>query len=148
MKKDRQSKIIELITDNIIDTQEDLQQALRNAGFEVTQATVSRDIKELRIIKALDEGGRYRYTVRDVKPSNSDIRYAEIFKNSALSIDYAMNDVVIKCHSGMASGACAALDQLFEGMCIGTLAGDDTVLAITRDEKTAKQLHELLQKLL
>lgn len=148
MKKDRQQLILELISNNVIDTQEDLQAALCDSGYQVTQATVSRDIKEMRIVKALDAEGRYRYIYNHKSNSESSVRYVDIFANSVISIDYAMNDVVVKCHSGMASGACAALDNLYGGMVVGTLAGDDTILAITRNEEAAKILTDRLNTLI
>jgi len=144
MKKERHQLILELITKNVIETQEDLQTALCEAGFEVTQATVSRDIKELRIVKALDMEGHYRYIFNQKSGPESSVRFVDIFSNSVISIDYAMNDVVIKCHSGMAPGACAALDNLYGSMVVGTLAGDDTILAITRNETAAKTLNDKL----
>jgi len=148
MKKERQQLTIDLITNNVIETQEDLQTALCESGCEVTQATVSRDIKELRIVKALDSAGRYRYILNQKSSSQSSVRFADIFSNSVISIDYAMNDVIIKCHSGMAPGACAALDNLYGSLVVGTLAGDDTILAITRNEEAAKTLTDRLVTLI
>ncbi len=146
MKKQRQNKLIEFINEHAIETQEELQKALCDAGFNVTQATVSRDIKELRIVKALDSAGRYRYTVANASTGGKDVRYSDIFSNSVIKVDFAMNDVVIKCHPGMAQGACAALDNMFSDMVLGTLAGDDTILAITSSEKAAKALFEKLSE--
>jgi len=148
MKKERQQLTISLITKNVIETQEDLQTALCQAGCEVTQATVSRDIKELRIVKALDTEGRYRYILNQKSGLQSSVRFVDIFSNSVISIDYAMNDVVIKCHSGMAPGACAAIDNLYGSLVVGTLAGDDTILAITRNEEAAKTLTDRLVTLI
>lgn len=141
MKKLRQKTILDLITENVIDTQEDLQRFLEKRGFDVTQATVSRDIKELRIVKALDDNGIYRYTVnKRVNKTEDNVKYLEIFSHSTKSVDYALNTIVIKCHTGMAQGACAAFDELFRDGVLGTLAGDDTVLVITRSEVVAKSL--------
>lgn len=141
MKKLRQKTILDLITENIIDTQEDLQRFLEKRGFDVTQATVSRDIKELRIVKALDDNGIYRYTVnKRVNKTEDNVKYLEIFSHSTKSVDYALNTIVIKCHTGMAQGACAAFDELFRNGVLGTLAGDDTILVITRSEVVAKSL--------
>lgn len=148
MKKNRQEKIIELINTQIIDTQEDLQKALNNLGFSVTQATVSRDIKELRIVKALDLNGIYRYTINQAAYKNAEIKYSEIFANSVVKVESAMNDVVVKCHSGMAQGACVALDSMFGNLVLGTLAGDDTILAITRSYDEAQTLANKIKELL
>lgn len=147
MKKQRQQRILELIASQVIDTQEDLQDALKQGGYDVTQATISRDIKELNIIKATDAAGRYRYiSHRESQPHK--IAYNEIFANSVISIDCAMNDVVIKCHTGMAQGACAALDNMKWESVVGTLAGDDTILAITRSETAAMELVKSLRRLI
>lgn len=147
MKKNRQERILELIQSQVIDTQEDLQTALRQNGYEVTQATISRDIKELHIIKATDAAGRYRYTAhREAAPRQ--VAYQEIFESSVISIDNAINDVVIKCHTGMAQGACAALDNMKWDAVVGTLAGDDTILAVTRSEGDAIALVKALNRLI
>ncbi len=149
MKKQRQKALLDIIENQVIDTQEDLQKALETENFKVTQATVSRDIKELRIVKALDSEGRYRY-VRGGGAKNGDVssRYADIFSNSVTSIKSALNDVIIKCHTGAASGACAAIDMMFGDELLGTIAGDDTILAITEDAESAAALVGKLTKLL
>ena len=147
MKKKRQDKLIELIENQIIDTQEELQSLLRGGGFEVTQATVSRDIKELRIVKSTDLAGNYRYIYP--RPENgAKIPYQSIFAGSVISVCSAMNDVVIKCHVGMAQGACAALDNMNLDEIVGTLAGEDTIFAITKGEMAAKQVVTFLSGLL
>lgn len=140
MKKERQAKLIELIGKKPIETQEDLQKELLDAGFDVTQATVSRDIKELRIVKLLDANGIYRYATGSTGSNGKTLKYRELFTHSVISVDYAMNDVVIKCHTGMAQGACAALDMMHFDNIVGTLAGDDTIFIIARTEDDAKEL--------
>ena len=147
MKKERQSKILHLIEDFPIDTQEELQQRLFDAGFDVTQATVSRDIKELRIVKMLDSNGIYRYAVNGGVASKS-FKHLDIFSHSAISVAYSMNDVVIKCHPGMAQGACTSLDMMNCENVLGTLAGDDTIFVITKTEKDAAALCEMLQEII
>lgn len=147
MKKKRQERLLELISSQIIDTQEDLQAALKSSGYDVTQATVSRDIKELRIVKATDSDGRYRY-ISHRETAGARIAYHDIFSGSVIKIDYAMNDVVIKCHPGMASGACAALDNMKWDCVVGTLAGDDTILVITRSENSAHELAVSLRRII
>lgn len=147
MKKERQSKILNLINEFPIETQEELQQRLGEAGFDVTQATVSRDIKELRIVKMLDASGVYRYAVNGSNNGKS-LKYLDIFSHSAVSVEYSMNNVIIKCHTGMAQGACAALDMMKCQNILGTLAGDDTIFAITKTEDDSKNLCEMLRKLI
>ncbi len=150
MKKTRQAKILELITNRVIDTQEGLQAALIEEGFNVAQATVSRDIKEMRIVKMLDSKGVCRYATSASKNINSsaNVKYRDVFANSAISVVNAMNDVVVKCHPGMAQGACTAIDHLFSDWTVGTLAGDDTILAITKSESDAITLCKMLEELI
>lgn len=147
MKNKRQQVMIELIKSKIISTQETLQSELQNLGFTVTQATVSRDIKALNIIKALDRNGNYRYIVSTDYAEKGD-RYNDIFAKSVIEITAAMNDVVVKCYSGTASAAAAAIDRLYSDKFIGSLAGDDTIFIITRDENAATELVEELKNLI
>lgn len=148
MKKERQNKIIELITGKPIETQDELQRELQNAGFDVTQATVSRDIKELRIVKMLDVNGIYRYAVSHSNTTGKMFKYRDIFANSAVSVCYSMNNVVVKCHSGMAQAACASLDMMNCSNVLGTLAGEDTIFIITKTEKDADMLCTMLSEII
>lgn len=139
MKKKRLVKILEIIADNPVTTQEELQDMLQKSGYDVTQATVSRDIKELSLVKGKDNNGVYRY----MPPKESveiRVEYMNIFLSAAISVDYAVNDVVIFCHTGMANAACAALDKMHFPGVIGTLAGDDTILLIARNQQVAEQI--------
>ena len=110
-------------------TQEDVKSGLEKAGFEVTQSTVSRDIKELKLVKGRDKSGNYRYLsgVGDTTP-HTENQYVKMFIDGVKSMDYALNNVVIKCFGGMASSVCVALDALFHDMMLGSLAGDDTII--------------------
>lgn len=148
MKTKRHSKILELISEKDIATQEDLLIYLRESGFDVTQATVSRDIKELRLVKTMISDGKYRYAAAS-SDSSADIgtKYA-VFSQSAKSVDYAGNIVVIKCFTGMANAACAVLDAMKHDGVVGTLAGDDTIFILMRDEKLAVVLVETIKKLI
>lgn len=150
MKKSRQQKILELISANVIATQEDLQAKLEEAGYITTQSTVSRDIKELRIIKAQDNNGVYRYlTVKEGAKSHRDqSHYEEMFSRACITICYSMNMVIIKCYPGMASSACVALDHLFGETILGSLAGDDTIFAVTSGEENSIILSEKLKELI
>ena len=148
MKSQRQAKILEIISNRNVETQEQLLAALQEAGFRGTQATVSRDIKALNIVKSLDNDGNYRYTVNRSQSNDKKGRYTDIFKNSAVSIKSAMNDVIVKCYAGTASAACAAIDSLFSDMFVGTLAGDDTILIITADTDSALLLVQKLNEIL
>lgn len=150
MKKNRQEKILQIISENIILTQDDLQDALKKAGFDVTQSTISRDIKRLRLVKGHDAEGNYRYiSAGKISDSNRDIsQYREIFSKSVVSVECALNDIVIKCYNGMASSACVAVDAVFSGRMLGTIAGDDTIFIIARSPEDASALASELKTLL
>lgn len=149
MKVKRQEKILELIRENICLTQEDLQNGLLEAGFNVTQSTVSRDIRELKLVKGRDKDGNYRYLVNSNTESQTlDNRYHLLFSGAVKSVQYSLNNVVIKCHNGMASSAAVTVDELYGDMMLGSLAGDDTVIIVTSGEAQSKQLTELLNSLL
>lgn len=148
MKKRRQAKIIEIITQNEIETQEELQERLQSFGFEVTQATISRDIKELRLVKDLSSSGRYVYSTGKKNVENINRRAGGIFSEAIISIDYAMNTVVIKCFSGMANAACAAIDSMNLNEILGSIAGDDTIFILCRSEETAQRFTNKLRTML
>ena len=150
MKAKRHAKILELIEEFDIDTQEELQDRLNQAGFTVTQATVSRDIKELRLIKTLSPNGNYHYTTHGEKGGRVDLsfKFHAIFAEAVNSIDYAQNLVVIKCYTGMANAACAALDAMhWEGL-VGTLAGDDTIFALCRTPEFAAKMKNAIDEII
>lgn len=138
MKAKRQAKILEIISTTNVETQEQLLQALQEAGFTSTQATISRDIKELRIVKELTTFGIYRYTTssREVPSTFSD-RLNTIFRECVTSYDYAQNIVVIHTLPGLANAAASAVDAMNMSVVLGTLAGDDTVVVIMRDSNAA-----------
>lgn len=138
MKKRRQAKILEIISNLEIETQEELQAQLQREGYEVTQATISRDIKELRLVKDLSSKGRYIYSTGKKLSDSFTHRASGIFSESIISIDYALNTVCIKCFSGMAGAACAAIDSLTIDEVLGTIAGDDTIFVLCRNEDYAR----------
>ena len=149
MKNKRQQEILDLIAKKIIINQGELQAALISSGYEVTQSTVSRDIKELRLIKGHDADGNYRYISREnaaagEQPYNN---YRDIISKSVKSVDYAINNIVVKCYTGMASSVCVAIDTLFSGRMLGSLAGDDTIFIVTRGESESAELAEKIKKL-
>ena len=142
MKGNRLEKILQIINENIIVTQDDLLGALKKEGFDVTQSTVSRDIKRLKLVKGHDSKGNYRYiSASKTDASLQDLsKYREIISRSVISVDYAFNDVVIKCYNGMASSACVAVDSIFNGSMLGTIAGDDTIFIIAKSVEGAEKL--------
>ena len=149
MKVKRQKKILELIAEKNIETQEQLLQELRDCGYKSTQATVSRDIKELRIIKTLDGFGGYRYTApRKNESDKFDDKFRVIFRECVTKLDYAQNLVVVKTMPGLGAAAGANIDALQMPSVIGTLSGDDTTLVIMRDTESAMDFCEEIRKML
>ncbi|MBP9989501.1 MAG: arginine repressor [Ruminococcus sp.] len=147
MKKKRHSLILKLIETYVIGTQEEMLQKLKENGFDSTQATVSRDIKELRLVKQMDKDGNYRYVAGKSETEEYLSKFNAIFSHSVLSSDYAGNTVVIKCYPGMAQAACATFDNMkWEGL-VGTLAGDDTIFALCRTEALAHELKDSIDNL-
>ena len=132
----RQNKLLELISEKAIETQEDLVEELRIAGFTVTQATVSRDIKELGLIKISADGKRQRYT-KEKSDNTVTSKFTDMFKRAVISVDYAVNIVVVKTLSGSANIAGMLLDRLNNKSILGCVAGDDTVMVVMRDGNSA-----------
>ena len=140
MKSKRQAKIMEIISTTNVETQEQLLQELEHAGFHSTQATISRDIKELRIVKELTTLGTYRYTTAAKEvPSTFSNRLNTIFRECVTRYDYAQNLVVIHTLPGLAAAAASAIDSMNMSVVVGTLAGDDTVMVVMRDNNAAAQ---------
>ena len=140
MKAQRQAKIMEIISTINVETQEQLLQELQAAGFRSTQATISRDIKELRIVKELTAIGTYRYTTAAKEvPATFSNRLNTIFRECVTRYDYAQNIVVIHTLPGLAGAAASAIDAMSMSVVVGTLAGDDTVMVVMRDTNAAAQ---------
>lgn len=147
MKSSRHQKILEIITEHEVETQEDLLKYLKSAGINATQATISRDIKELRLTKRPDEKGRSKYVQTRVSGANISVRYEEILKESIINVDYAQNTVVVKCHTGLANAACAAIDAYDYNGIVGTIAGDDTIFILMRTQKNALEFCEMMKEM-
>ncbi|WP_077609426.1 arginine repressor [Clostridium sp. Marseille-P2415] len=147
MKLERHSKIVELIGKNEIETQEELADYLNQAGFAVTQATVSRDIRELKLTKVPSESGKQRYMVLQNQSSFSD-KYIRILRDGYLSMDMAQNILVIKTVSGMAMAVAAALDALHFSEMVGCIAGDDTIMCAIRSADDTILMMDKLKKLI
>lgn len=149
MKSIRQAKILELIKEYKFDTQEELQQKLRECGYNVTQATVSRDIRELGIIKSEGEDGIYKYRVsKDKERNESGGKFSLILSQAVSTVACANNLIVVKTYAGMGSAAGAAIDAMELNGILGTLAGDDTLLIIAHDNASAERLTAELNELL
>ena len=149
MKNSRQQKIIELIKTNNIDRQEELQELLKSHGFNVTQATVSRDIRELGIIKAEGADGVYKYRAgKDRERGEINGKFSLILRQAVSKVSCANNLIVLKTYTGMGSAAGAAIDAMELDGVIGTLAGDDTLLIIASGNDTAKIVTDKLNDLI
>ena len=148
MKKRRHAKILELINGKEIETQEELQNMLYKCGFEVTQATISRDIKELRLVKELSDRGRYIYSTGKKASTDAVRRTGGIFSESIISVEHALNIVCIKCFSGMAVAVCTAIDSMEWTGVVGTISGDDTIFVLCKTEDFAKIFTMNMEKIL
>lgn len=149
MKSQRQAKILEIISNKNIETQEQLLAELQAEGFRGTQATISRDIKELRIVKELTSLGTYRYTISSSDLGSSfSARLNTIFRECVISFDYAQNIIVVRTLPGLASAAGSAIDAMNLNTIVGTLAGDDTVMIVMRDTNAAATLCGEIKSLL
>lgn len=149
MKLSRHSKILDLISKYNIDTQEELAKKLSEDGYNVTQATVSRDIKDLKLVKVLDNSGLYKYAQSGVKETTATGKnLSSILINSVTKIDNALNTVVIKTHSGMAQAVGYVIDSLEFEEILGCVAGDDTIICVTKTEKAASYLVDKLNLML
>lgn len=148
MKSRRHAKILDIISEYPIETQDELLTRLKDEGYKATQATISRDIKDLRLVKTLGSDGKYRYV--SAAKNSTDIRsnFSSLFASSVNSIDFAQNIVVIKTLSGMAQAVCAALDSNDYKAVVGTIAGDDTIFIACRSSQLAVNLTEELKKLI
>lgn len=146
MKLSRHTKILDLIAKYSIDTQEELARRLADSGYNVTQATVSRDIKNLKLVKVLDNNGIYKYVQSGGRENNSaDKKLNSILINSVITVEFAMNIVVIKTHSGMAQAVGFVVDSVGFDEVIGCVAGDDTLLCVTKNEKNAAFLTDRIK---
>ncbi len=138
MKSQRQAKIMEIISNRNVETQEQLLAQLQSEGFRSTQATISRDIKELRIVKELTSFGTYRYTAAsDEVTGTFSSKLNTILRESINNIDYAQNLIVVRTLPGLASAAASAIDAMNLSVIVGTIAGDDTVMIVMRDNNAA-----------
>ena len=149
MKNDRQAMILEIISQENIETQEQLLTQLQARGVRCTQATISRDIKQLHLIKEPVGQGVYKYAVSGNRATlNVAAKLRTIFRECIVSIDYAQNMVVIKTMPGLANGACSALDNMDMNDIVGSLAGDDTALLVMRNTEAAELLCQEIKDML
>ena len=148
MKLCRQSKIIELINKYDIETQEDLAERLMKDGYNVTQATVSRDIRELKLTKVAVDGGRQKYIVLQKTEPGMSEKYTRVLRDGFVSMDMAQNILVVKTVAGMAMAVAAALDALQMNSIVGCIAGDDTIMCAIRSVEDTIEVMERLNRLI
>lgn len=147
MKRKRHQQMMRLINEHDIKTQEQLTEMLRVEGFEVTQATVSRDIKELGLVKTNAASGGYKYSVRKAMEIQDTSEHLTIFSKAVIGVDSALNQVVIKTFAGMAQAVAASIDSMMNHNMLGSIAGDDTVLLILRSEDEAQKTVDKLKRM-
>ena len=145
MKANRQKKILELVNRYNIETQDDLIDRLMIEGFSVTQATISRDIRELQLTKVLTGKGNYRYVAPKKEDMITGIKFNAALVDSITSVEYAQNMVVIKTYPGLAAAVAGGIDALTIAEVLGCVAGDDTILVATRNEASAKTFSERIR---
>lgn len=147
MKTKRQSKILELIRKNDIETQEELLAHLIDDGFAVTQATVSRDIREMKLTKISTEGGKQKYAALNERVENMSEKYVRVLRDGFVSMDVAQNILVIKTVSGMAGAVCASIDAMNIHEIVGSIAGDDTIMCAIRTTEDTVAIMKKLRKI-
>jgi len=148
MKNSRHTRILEIIGDHVIETQDDLIEKLKESGYPVTQATVSRDIKQLGLIKTATKDGGYKYTAARNENSGNENKLKNIMKETVLGAQSAQNIIVVKTFSGMANAAAAALDSLAEESVVGSIAGDDTIFIVTRNNEEAAEFANYIREII
>ena len=145
MKSKRQQKILEIIASNDIETQEELINALKNEGYNATQATVSRDIRQLKLLK-LTAGGVYKYVAPKSELENAS-KYNHALFSSIIDIAYALNNVVIKTTPGLAQAVAAGIDSLNDSDVLGCVAGDDAIILVSKSEEASIRITEKISKI-
>ena len=148
MRYSRQNKIIDIISNKEVDTQEKLAALLRESGFEVTQATISRDIKELQLVKTLSSTGKYKYSLSNSKDLPVSDRFVKIFRQTVTSVDHSGNIIIIKTLSGCANAAGEAVDTSNIPHIKGSLAGDNTLLLIADDPENVSAIIDQFNNML
>ena len=148
MKKKRQEKILELITKYEIDTHEDMIAKLGDEGYIVTQATISRDMRDLRLTKVPTARGTYKYAVSNANGHSNTIKLNHAVVDSIISVEYALNNIIIKTYPGLAQAVASGVDSLNNESILGCVGGDDTIIVVTRDVESAGQISETIRELM
>lgn len=148
MKSERQNRILELVSKYEIETQEEMMERLRAEGYMVTQATVSRDLKELKMTKAMTAHGSYRYCASNGRIHTATPHLNNAMAESIVQVDYSMNNIVIKTYPGLAAAVASAVDGLNMHNILGCVAGDDTIIVVTRDPESSAEISQRLRELM
>jgi transcriptional regulator of arginine metabolism len=148
MKNSRHTRILEIIGDYVIETQDDLIEKLKESGYPVTQATVSRDIKQLGLIKTATKDGGYKYTAARNENASNENKLKTIMRETIVNAQNAQNIIVVKTFAGMANAAAAALDSLAEEAVLGSIAGDDTIFIVVRSNEDASEFTNYIREII
>ena len=148
MKNSRHTRILEIISDYVIETQDDLIEKLKESGYIVTQATVSRDIKQLGLIKTATKDGGYKYTSAKHESSSNENKLKNIMRETVVNAQNAQNIIVVKTFPGMANAAAAALDSLADEAIVGSIAGDDTIFIVVRNNEDAAEFTNYIREII
>lgn len=148
MKSARQKKILEIINKYEVETQDELIERLRESGFNVTQATVSRDIKEMKLVKIATFGNKYKYAQNTVEDSKPNAKFSNILRETVISVNYSNNIIVLRTYPGMANAAAAGIDAMHWNDVLGSLAGDDTIFIVIKSNDKAHELCERINQLI
>ncbi len=148
MKDRRQEKILELISRYEIETQEEMISRLGDEGYNVTQATISRDLRELKLTKVLTSRGTYKYTVNPSRSHSNNVKFNNAVVESIISVDFAGNNIVLKTYPGLAQAVASGVDALSMAGILGCVGGDDTIIIVTRDESVSRELSEKIRELM
>lgn len=148
MKNKRQEKILELIAKYEIETHDEMITKLREDGYNVTQATISRDLRELKLTKVLTSRGTYKYTVNNSRHHANNVKFNNAVVDSIVSVDYAGNNIVLKTYPGMAQAVASSVDALSVESILGCVGGDDTIIIVTRDEESSAEISEKIKELI
>lgn len=148
MKSQRQARILELVSKYEIETQEEMMSRLIGEGFKVTQATVSRDLRELKLTKTLTARGTYRYSVHHTRSHTGNVRLNNAMVDSIIQVEYSLNNVVIKTYPGLAQAVASAVDALNMHNILGCVAGDDTIIIVTANVESSAEIKEKITELM
>ena len=148
MKNTRQEKILELISSFEIETQEEMISRLREGGYNVTQATISRDMRELKLSKVLTARGRYKYSVDPSRNYVGNVKFNNAVVESITSVDWAGNNIVLRTYPGLAQAVASSVDSLDMAGILGCVGGDDTIIIVTRDSDVSREISEKIRELM